>query len=454
MFKFITLSNGRKVSAFYEADEEQVAKVAGSKFDFKELTEGSIVQKIAFVDADGNKIEIFKVPFNSDLETYHKTVTDNTIAESIEDLPAKFLPSIFIGNELGYYSADINSPFSSDDWVLYLDVIINNPSGQEAFVSQIGSSSYFYFRIDATNTRWFIQLYDGTNARRINALFTTLPLENRVYNFKIVQEKLSDVKLYENNILIGSDSTTFVNCLPGDVSLGMRDNTNIISDQVKIINSKLYTDLSESTLAFEYYPIGSINVYDVSGNNKHLLGNNISSVNKDYDLNGSLYLNENGYSLWEHATSDPIQVPFDINGNALSLTPGTDIPTGYTKTRDIVSGGNKWNLADGLINFANSGETAIDIYDRSNVIIHTVASRASIYYDAANPYIYHISEITNPVIYDTFFETAYKDRVFAKVQLDGSDLIRYDEQLNYTTQKSGADLLTVEEYCNIDSIYP
>jgi len=62
MFKFITLSNGKIVQALYEADEDQVAKITGSKYDFKELTDGNTTQKIAFVDADGNKVDIFKIP--------------------------------------------------------------------------------------------------------------------------------------------------------------------------------------------------------------------------------------------------------------------------------------------------------------------------------------------------------------------------------------------------------
>lgn len=62
MYKFIQLTNGKIVQAFYESDEDQAAKIAGSKFDFKEFSDGKIAQKIAFVDADGNKVNIFKTP--------------------------------------------------------------------------------------------------------------------------------------------------------------------------------------------------------------------------------------------------------------------------------------------------------------------------------------------------------------------------------------------------------
>jgi len=191
--------------------------------------------------------------------------------------------------------------------------------------------------------------------------------------------------------------------------------------------------------------------YDVVGGNHAT-----SNLDYDYELQGSLYLNDNGYSLWQLAANPDIQVPFDINGDPLSLTAGVDIPAGYTKTRDIVAGGSKWNMADALIDFDPDVGTSVkvDMFDRSNATIQTAASRASLFYNAGFPYQYQVNEIADPRIYDTFFETAYKDRVFGKVALDGTDLIRLDEMLNYTTQKTGSGLTSVTNYCKISDIYP
>jgi len=94
----------------------------------------------------------------------------------------------------------------------------------------------------------------------------------------------------------------------------------------------------------------------------------------------------------------------------------------------------------------------LDIFDRSNTTRQTDLSRASDFYDAAHPYRYNVAEISDPRIYDTFFEALYKDKIFGKVELDGTDIIRYDEQLNYDTQKTGGGLISVEEYCGIRSL--
>ena len=56
MYHFITLSNGKKVQAVFEAVENETTGNA-TKFDFKELSNGKKVQKIVFVDADGNQIK-------------------------------------------------------------------------------------------------------------------------------------------------------------------------------------------------------------------------------------------------------------------------------------------------------------------------------------------------------------------------------------------------------------
>ncbi len=42
----------------------------------------------------------------------------------------------------------------------------------------------------------------------------------------------------------------------------------------------------------------------------------------------------NGYSLYEHATSNPLRIPYDNLGNPIPITP----PTGYTKTGDFPAG--------------------------------------------------------------------------------------------------------------------
>jgi len=104
--------------------------------------------------------------------------------------------------------------------------------------------------------------------------------------------------------------------------------------------------------------------------------------------------------------------------------------------------------------YSITDNAANEIFNRLNTTRQTAESRVSDFYDATHPYRYHVSEIADPRIYDTFFEAASKDKIFGKVTLDGVDIIGWSEELNYGDQKVGDELLTVEEYCGIDSIYP
>ena len=116
-------------------------------------------------------------------------------------------------------------------------------------------------------------------------------------------------------------------------------------------------------------------------------------------------------------------------------------------------------MAECLVGFneGSSADSELEIFDRQNATRQTPFSRASIYYDStslATRSRYHISEITNPNTYSDFFNPGYKGRIFAKIRtvLNGGnyDIIRYDEELNYATDKTGAEEFEVMQYCNID----
>ncbi len=57
-FQYITLTNGEIVKAVYEAEESEAPETITISYDFKELTNGNISQKIAFVNENGNKIKL------------------------------------------------------------------------------------------------------------------------------------------------------------------------------------------------------------------------------------------------------------------------------------------------------------------------------------------------------------------------------------------------------------
>lgn len=57
-YKFIKLSNGKIVEGVFEAQESQKAKSTFTRFAFKKLATNEIAKKIAFVDKNGNKINL------------------------------------------------------------------------------------------------------------------------------------------------------------------------------------------------------------------------------------------------------------------------------------------------------------------------------------------------------------------------------------------------------------
>ena len=96
----------------------------------------------------------------------------------------------------------------------------------------------------------------------------------------------------------------------------------------------------------------------------------------------------------------------------------------------------------------------IEIFNRVDTVIQTDVSRASAFYDADNPHRYHVSEIADPNIYDTFFEIDYKNRFFGVVKLISGTPVLLKEFLNYATKKVGDGLTKVLKYCGITDIYP
>lgn len=136
------------------------------------------------------------------------------------------------------------------------------------------------------------------------------------------------------------DSGTGANFLDGqicDVRIYAGDSTVLTDAQIQSI----YEDGSEN-IEFEGQDLrahykqaegSGTTSYDSSGNANHgAIENAASNWSNTQDVYHSNLLN--GFSLYEHASSDPIRVPFDVSGNPISITP----PTGYTLTRHYPAG--------------------------------------------------------------------------------------------------------------------
>jgi len=423
------------------------------------------------------------------LATYHKTITDNVFAESKKNFSAKFLPRIADFNGTDDFincgnDSSIQNIFDGGGAVL---ATVNLRTGGQNSIGNIVNKEtgwYIYTGVETATgvrLRLYAQFSNTDGVWETTSEEITFGVEYKISirydNSSVNNDPIFSINGIEKTV--GSGITelltpvgTRVTDVGTDLVIGNRAALNraadgLISDvrlysrEITTQESSDYNDgveLSTADLQASYRPTGQGGYeYDLSGNNNHGTWSGTGS-RYDYDINGSTYPNQNGYSLWEHATSDPIQVPFDINGLPLSLTVGVNIPAGYTKTRDVVAGGDKWNMADALVGFNETGaaDTELEIFDRSNATRQTVASRASIYYDTtslATRCRYNVKEIADPRFYDTFFETDYQDRVFGKVLLDNGDVVRLDEYLTYSVKQTNK-LPTILKYCKITDIYP
>lgn len=75
---------------------------------------------------------------------------------------------------------------------------------------------------------------------------------------------------------------------------------------------------------------GNVEIYDVSGADNHATLKNTAATIWDTRQQEWFYAVNNGASLYEHASLDPIWVPYENGGGPLTITP----PSGYSLTED------------------------------------------------------------------------------------------------------------------------
>ncbi len=244
-----------------------------------------------------------------------------------------------------------------------------------------------------------------------------------------------------------------------DLFIGLNDNSSVSSDGL-IYDARIGTGSltdEERTTIFNGGFVGteifvSPDVYsgiDISGNEFHGV---VSNLSKDF-LSEQDYLFNNGFQqYWDQATElISLQIPYDVDKVPIDpgdpyLHDGTNYDFNENHPEQLLI----HNLAECFINFNPDlkADSKFDIWDRSNVTIHSAVSRASIFYDASNPYTYHISELNQLVLVD-FFNVGYAGRVFVKFETDsiGNDHRLYMIRiLVYKTDKRSLQEVKVLEW--------
>jgi len=289
-----------------------------------------------------------------------------------------------------------------------------------------GATTHYGYINNQTQTGWFTlrAVYDGGGAGDADRL-----------------------KLYKNGVL---QTLSFGGTIPA--SLGTYDTRKFrigygyyTSDGFMTgLISYLSISINGGT-SYEYYPIGMGDYdYDVSGQNQHGIWAGTGD-RYAYNQEAQTRMIKEGYSLWQKTGSDDIHVPFNNAGSVLSLTPGVNIPAGYSKTEDILGNDTYYNFANALFDFDpdNTDNNKLDVFDKSNSTIH-IATGSMEYYDASIPHGWLGRELYDYTLYNNYFNAAFQDRLFTKVE----DYLLKDI-LNCKAKQTGIALTRAKTYCGI-----
>ena len=210
----------------------------------------------------------------------------------------------------------------------------------------------------------------------------------------------------------------------------------------------LYTSNIISYFAFndhEYVLTGDSTVYDIGSNATKLnilltLG---SAANKTYSIYGSRLPITRGSSIYNKPVKVAnLYVPYSASGPATITAPAD-----YVKVKDSPYYAGKLNDIDAIIDFdyADVGEASKASLDRSSATVFEDAARLG-YYDAANHYRWHISELNRETL-TSFYKTGYKWLFYPHFESNSVETRLYvDELLLCAVDQSVSDRNRVLTY--------
>lgn len=249
-------------------------------------------------------------------------------------------------------------PYSMCAWVI--------TSTSTGVVTFLGDSS-----VDNNYSRMYlssgkISALSRSGIPQTEAISTTSVDDGIPHHVAAVYASATSRKIYVDGVLENTD-TTSITPTGIDVFEAFRsgDSTPALYFTGQIFDARLYdveltddqvTSIFEtgdtSVAADTHWPFAEdagITAYDVSGNDNHGTLTNFTLAAAWGTTQDVYHYNiTKGFSLYEHASTDDMYVPYGADGNALSITP----QTGYTKTRDNPSGA--WhNGAETTLDFLN-----------------------------------------------------------------------------------------------------
>ena len=309
----------------------------------------------------------------------------------------------FQGNGVDRY-INLGNTFANytDNFTLCFWVKPNALNATERLISKRSANFGYYINVANDTINFF--------ANAVNVVATSNQLQNGVWSFVAVRVDNGSVSIQIGDNMEEDIDTIFIqSSLAFDFVIFRRAtlSSNFFDggmSMLSVYNSPLSNNDINNVKRLSFgNPVNLIPFSEGNGNNVTEVVSNTSysvinpnSSQWQQDTTGQLlsYNLLNGYSLYEHATLDPIIIPFDNSGNSVFYTP----PTGYTKTGDYPAN-----------NGSNGAETVFippevkDLYDS----------------DSGN-FLYDATPVAQEISYDDFVSSggAVGDKITYNLDTD------------------------------------
>jgi hypothetical protein len=406
----------------------------------------------------------------SDLNLWAKGRTGLTMPDSKGGSPVQILtPTFRIGGSVNILRTEggiLERLFDGNDHTFYFKTKIITPvDGTNRFPLRMGNnrSAERGLLILSSSGSWITYFSDGVSSFGINQC--TTPNTTLVGWINVLMTINQTTKRITSQLSKCSDNSSLGTNINYDISAwttGANDNAGPLSfdssyftyadlkmfDGIKTL-SQCRDNSYVDGLKF-FYPT-LLDRTDVSGNGHHFrreAPRYISHINKYYDTI-STYQFDYGYDLLKTSAYDVNRDTYnDVwqckTPSGLSITPPTVSNYGDAYINSGSHAGNltEHNLADCLLNIPG------DNWDRSDTTIFNDSVRTSLYYDAANPNRWHISELRS-LSFSENCNTGFKGLNYFKItdnSLATEDRKLLKEIISYNTNKAGNDIQKILQY--------
>jgi len=366
--------------------------------------------------------------YTSGLSLQYVSRSDENIIESKKGLNAKIMSPCYIGNGSGNYTITSFSIGTSHTIRVGCDLYQLSATGclfsgaTSNYISYEPANNRFNYRVNSVGN--YIT-YDATPGMKDI----------------VITRAGQAVEIFVDGVSVGTVTIALANNVNMNVATLFRVSSTYLNCPVQYIgvDSYFYVYLNDPTKPT-----------DISGNQRVFNTSSITSANSTFDYNDGLV--GTGFSTWVKAGSPDIQLAY-FNG-APCTTPNTGYMSGYTHLSDTPTDTDDIIIAPNHridFNPYDSTDVLLTNFDRSNTTYHNATARAGSDYNASEPFVWQIEDISDPYIYYSWKNNGYAGMVHSKITNDGENISLLDEMLVYSVDKKNNSENIVQVYCGINN---